>query len=395
MLLNTSPMGGATEVPTGTPLVLTFSEAMDTASIEVTLQPAVTLRAPTWNQQGSVLTLQHEAELAENTPYTMTVDGEDKAGNPLTGARTFSFTTTGPAPDTTPPTVLATSPVQSSIGNARNALLEVVFSEPMNKSAAEAAFSITSPAGFNSGSFSWNSAATVMTYSVPASFSHGAQVTWQVSTGARDEADNALAETMTRGFRVVRQGSLTVNFDPATSGSVAAPNYFRQTIVYNFEMLGDSEGTNAAYRLFLGFKLDGLPEDLTQISHASLSWWVSHRQGTPFENLGQLWLEPVDVGEQLELSIDEPNPQLVADYHAVPLVAGTEVLQTALGSPGIFNVTSSVVNDWVNRSARGKRTQYRLRFGQGTDNDGVRDVLISDAEFHPKLAELQVSYEYP
>jgi hypothetical protein len=61
----------------------------------------------------------------------------------------------------------------------------------------------------------------------------------------------------------------------------------------------------------------------------------------------------------------------------------------------MFDVTSSVVRDWSDRAARNRRTQYRLRFAQMSDQDGQTDALISDSETHPKLAELYVAYEYP
>jgi len=395
-LLNTEPMGGATKVPRSARLILTFSEPMDVGSVEVNLQPPVTLGAPLWSQQNRVLTLQPTAELAENADYSVSVDGKDVAGNSLTGKRSFSFTTTGPAPDTTPPTVLVVSPRQTSTGNARNTLFEVVFSEPMNKASVQAAFSLTAPSGFNNGTFSWNEAATVMTYEPPAAFSYGADVTWQVSTSARDAAGNAMAETMISSFRVIRQGTLTVNFDPDTSGSVGAPGYLRQSNLYNFVNLGDGYG-NETFRLFLGFKLARLPEDLTRITQATLSWWVTAKVGTPFEKFGELLLEPVNVGNQLETALleDSPNPALIADYHTGPLAAGTPVLPSAIGAPGMFDVTSSVVRDWSDRAARDRRTQYRLRFAQASDQNGQRDALISDSETHPKLAELYVVYEYP
>lgn len=395
-LLNNSPMEGATEVPTSAQLLLTFSEPMDTDSIQVGVQPSVALGAPVWNQQDTVLRLQPTGPLAQNTTYTVTVDGEDVAGNPLTGVRAFSFTTTGPAPDTTPPTVLSTSPSQTSTGTARNSLLEVVFSEPMNKASVQAAFSITSPAGLNGGSFSWNEASTVMTYVPPASFAYGTEVSWQVSTGAKDAAGNALAETMLRGFRVIRQGTLTVRFDPETSGSVGAPGYFRQSIVYNTPYLGDDYG-NEAYRLFLGFRLDGLPEGTTKISQATLRWWVTRQLGNPLDKLGALQLEPVDVGDQIGTAPIEgpPSPDAIADYHVSPLDSGASISPSIIGAPGLFDVTPWTAKDWSDRAVRNRRTQYRLRFSQGSDGNSITDALISDSEVHPTLAELHVVYEYP
>lgn len=394
-LLNTSPMAGATEVATSTQLVLTFSEPMDADSVQVDLQPALALGTPAWSHQGSVLSLQPTEALRENATYTVTVDGEDVAGNPLTGSRSFAFTTEGPAPDTTAPAVLATSPSQASIGNARNPVLEVVFSEPMNKTSVQAAFVITAPAGFNSGSFTWNEAGTVMTYALPSNLPYGADVAWQVSTNARDAAGNALVATVTRGFRVIRQGNITVSFDPMTSGSVSAPDYYRGTHEYIGVNVGDN-GVNFESRLFLGFRLTALPEDLTQINQASLKWWVTRRYGDPFGKFGQLLLEPVNIGSQLEFGgYGENNAQTTADYNAPPLASGVSLLEAAIGAPGTFDITSLVTKDWGDRTARDKRTQYRLRFSVGTDNNAESDSLGSSPADHPTLAELQITFEYP
>jgi hypothetical protein len=395
-LLNTSPMNGATEVPTGTQFVITFSEPMDIDSIEVGTLPAATPATPVWSHQDTVLTLQFETELAQHTAYTVTVDGDDLAGNPLAGTHSFSFTTTGSAPDITPPTVLAASPGQASVGNARNTHFEVVFSEPMNKASVQAAFSITAPTGFNGGMFSWNEAATVMAYTPPASFAYGAEISWQVATSATDAAGNALAEPLVQGLRVIRQGAITLAFDLDTSGSVSAPSYFRPSNVYGSAYLGD-DSINDTYRLFLGFKLTGLPEDLTGITQASLRWWMSQQIGNPFGKFGALLLEPVNVGNRLETAHanDPPAPALIADYHTEPLAAGARVPSSAIGAPGSLDVTSFVSRDWSNRASRDRRTQFRLRFEQVSDRDGQMDALLSDAETHPTLAELYVVYEYP
>ncbi|QSQ24760.1 Ig-like domain-containing protein [Pyxidicoccus parkwayensis] len=343
-----------------------------------------------------MLTVQPTTALAQNTTYTVTIDGEDRAGNPLKGTRVFSFTTSGPTPDTVPPTVLSTSPNQASIGNARTALLEVVFSEPMNKTSVQTAFAITAPAGFNGGSFAWNEAGTVMTYTPSSQFTYGTDVSWQVSTNAKDAAGNSLSDAMTRSFRVVRQGLLIIKFDPYTSGSVGAPEYFRQTHLYNVEYLGDNSA-NSAFRLFVGFKLNELPSDLSRITQATLRWWVTFQLGNPYSKLGQLILEPVNVGEQLETAgaDDPPNPALIEDYHSAPLSTGINVLSNAVGAPGTLDVTSWVAKDWSDRATRNGRTQYRFRFTQGSNNDGTDDRLVSDVGAHPTLAELQVVYEYP
>ncbi|MFY2559536.1 Ig-like domain-containing protein [Corallococcus terminator] len=389
----TTPLGGATQVSIHTGLMLTFSETMEQSTVEVFVEPEISLVDAVWSLQGTTFTLGVASPLSENTRYTVTVAGQDIAGNALTGPHTFSFTTAGPAPDTTPPTVLSTIPLNTAIGVDRNPPFEVVFSEPMNRASVESAFAILSPAGLNAGTFAWNAASTVVTYTLPTSLAPGTDLRWQVSTSAKDVAGNSMIETAIQSFRSMRQGIMTFDFDPITSGDVAAPSFFRQTAYYNIASVGDWSN-NHSYRLFLGFQLANLPEELTLIRQAQLKWWVTNQQGAPYGKLGRLLLEPVDIGEELPVYFGY-NPELEVAYSSQAISSGVSVPAIQPGRPATIDVTTMVAADWVNRVARNKKTQYRLRFELGTNNDNVVDVLQSSSETDPKLAELEVTYDYP
>lgn len=186
-LLDTLPTAGSTQVSLEMLPVLTFSRPIETDSLSLVIQPLVTLARIDWANQGATAILHPWSPLRENTTYTVTVDAKDLSNHPLTGTRSFTFTTTGPAPDTTAPTILNTTPGQASIGEPRDTVIEVLFSEPMDKASAQTAFAITSPAGLNSGNFSWNEAETVMTYTPPENAAYGTTIAWQVSTLAKDK----------------------------------------------------------------------------------------------------------------------------------------------------------------------------------------------------------------
>ena len=120
-------------------LSATFSEAMNPATINVA---TFTLTGPggvgvtgavTYVAAGSVATFTPAANLAYNTTYTATVTtGEtDLAGNALTSNYVWTFTT-ATAPDTTPPRVISTIPVNGSTGVPISQVLSASFSEPMN-----------------------------------------------------------------------------------------------------------------------------------------------------------------------------------------------------------------------------------------------------------------------
>jgi hypothetical protein len=395
-ILGTVPADGATQVGTATRLEVSFSEPMKTSSVRVTLQPAVSLGVPAWSAGNSRLVVQPATTLAQSTNYTVTVEGQDEAGNGLAVRRSFTFRTEGPEPDTIQPTAISYSPSNAATGVERSGSIIVLFSEPMNKTSAENAFQIVSPLGFNAGTFTWNSAATEMTFKPSTDFSYGADVQWRVSTAARDVAGNALGTQVTGTFRVLRQFTVTIDFDPGTSGSLGRPYYFRQSSIYNVASVGDATD-DTTHRLFFGFKLDSISESLIRITQCSLKWWITGQQGNPFGKFGNLFLERVNIGDKLDGSgIDGTvNPLAVEDYYTNAL--GTPILVpiNISATHDTFNITHHFIRDWTERNTRGRRSQYRLRFEGESDLNGSSDRLFSTAETQPKLAELRVTYEAP
>ncbi len=392
-----SPAHGSTNV-TITPLFLfTFSEPMNVGTVQVSIAPTVTLTSLTWANRNTELTLQPIAALAQNTTYTLAIEGKDVAGNALTDRKLFSFSTAGPAPDTTAPTVLNATPTNNAIGIARNASITVRFSEPMDKASAQTAFAITSPPGFNSGVFDWNAAGTEMTFNPDTDFPYGATVDWRVSTAAKDTSGNTLEANATASFRVIRINTVTINYDPPTSGTGQSPDYWRQTYVFLGAAVGDSGGDPSfSFRLFLGFNLHSLPEDLTMISLCRLKWYSHGQNGAPFSSLGRLLLERVYIGEAIALStLDSTNPAARAQYESPALDAPIIVPSSLVATNGTIDVTSWARLDWQERGSRGsKRSQFRLRFENPNDNDAANDLVYTE-ETAPTLAELEVTYEYP
>lgn len=395
-ILGTVPADGATQVGTATRLEVSFSEPMKTSSVRVTLLPAVSLGVSAWSAGDSRLVVQPATTLAQSTSYTMTVEGQDEAGNALSGRRSFTFRTEGPEPDTTPPTVVSYAPRNAVTGVERSESIIVLFSEPMNKTSAESAFQIVSPLGLNAGAFTWNSSATEMTFKPSTDFAYGTDVQWRVSTTAKDAAGNALASQVTGAFRVLRQFTVTIDFDPYTSGSLGKPYYFRQSSIYNIESVGDISD-DSTHRLFFGFKLNSLPENLIRITQCSLKWWISGQQGDPFGKFGNLLLERVNIGDTLNGSgIDGTiNPLAAEDYHtnalSIPILVPTNISATQ----GTFDITHSFIQDWTERNAQGRRSQYRMRFEGESDLNGNNDRIFSSAETQPKFAELRIIYEAP
>ncbi|MBU3902607.1 MAG: Ig-like domain-containing protein, partial [Candidatus Thermoplasmatota archaeon] len=125
--------------------------------------------------------------LIDGTTYYFVVRAKDAAGNEDTNIIEKSATPT--APDTTLPNVTSTTPVDTATGVAVTTTIIVQFSEAMNKTNTEGAFS-TSPA--TTGTFSWNAAGDKLTYTPSASLSGGTTYTVTITPSAKDLSGNPL-----------------------------------------------------------------------------------------------------------------------------------------------------------------------------------------------------------
>ncbi|UCG69033.1 MAG: Ig-like domain-containing protein [Thermoplasmata archaeon] len=156
----TSPQNGTTNVVQTANVVVTFSEAMNTASITYICSPNPT----GWSVSGSggdtVATFMHNP-FDNNTIYTFHItSGKDFAGNDLTAGivpNPWSFTTI----DNMAPTIISTLPSDSAINIGLDQVVTVTFTEAMNTSSLT--FScFPDPGGWSS---SWGSGDTVVIFS--------------------------------------------------------------------------------------------------------------------------------------------------------------------------------------------------------------------------------------
>ena len=134
----TDPLNNATGVPVNKLIVITFSKAMKAAtvtSLTYTLKQGSTAVAGAVTYTGTTATFTPAANLAYSKVYTVTVTTgvKDFAGNAIAVNYTFSFTTLD-APETTPPVVNSTDPLNNAIGVAGNKVVTVTFSEAMTAS---------------------------------------------------------------------------------------------------------------------------------------------------------------------------------------------------------------------------------------------------------------------
>ena len=181
----TNPSQGTVDVPLAAPIVVTFSEAMDTASVTWNITPAVTV-TDAWSGGDSVLTLSHATDFVQCTMYTVTVNGQDLAGQGLVPGSVpnpWDFMSV-----CTIPYIVSTDPSHLATNVAPDAAIVVVFSEPMLTSSVT--YTIGPPTTLSS---SWSNGDRTLTLTHATPWSACTMVTMEI-TGGTDLDGNALMD---------------------------------------------------------------------------------------------------------------------------------------------------------------------------------------------------------
>ena len=127
----TSPVDGASNVPTDTALAVAFSVPMREGEGALVLRSdegLVALDALAWGSSGSTLTTRPSAPLAPGAQMTLTVAGfVDREGTPLAEDVVIRFTTE----DRVRPTIVRTDPEEGDLAPAALSIIEIETSEPL------------------------------------------------------------------------------------------------------------------------------------------------------------------------------------------------------------------------------------------------------------------------
>jgi len=375
-VIRTSPPNGATRVPLDSTVEVDFSEEMSASTLRVTSVPAAGFTLQSWTPELRRAVFRAAASLEQDRQYTLSVEGKDLAGNALLTAYLFSFTTLGPTPDTTRPTLVGFTPASNSTGNPRNVTIKLTFSEPMNKASVEQAFS--SSQNFV-GTPSWNATGTEISFAPATTLSHGALVNWFLDQSAMDLAGNTAAMNYSGLFRVIQLVVYSIPRSPVTA-LVSS----RTTIQQNPWPIGD-DGDNYPYQGFVTFSLNDLINNTgcntqSAVQSAVLNWFYEDPGISPFTSLGKLLVDPVDYG-----STTDNNSLYTTPSIGMPLSLGYQDLNVQSGKTNI-PVTAMVWARWSEQYV-----QFRLKFQSTTDNDNAPDVLSIDRD----TFFLDVTCEHP
>ncbi len=255
----TSPASAATGVPINTKVLVTFSEAMDPLTITTatfTLMQGTTSVSGTVTFASRTATFNPASNLAASTVYTATITAgvKDLAGNVLAANFVWSFTT-GTTPDTTPPLVASTFPVDAATGVAVNTDVLATFSEAMDPLTITAS-TFTLKQGTTSVSGTVTYAGLTATLRPATNLTATTVYTATITTGARDLAGNVLAANFVWSFTTGStgpQGPAPVVLGTAGNFVILAKTTI--TTTGTTSIVGDIGLSPAATSFIIGFAL--------------------------------------------------------------------------------------------------------------------------------------------
>jgi len=235
---------------TATKILATFSEAMDPLTITTTTFTVAGVTG-TVTSSGVYATFTPASNLAASTyTVTITTGAKDLAGNALASNYVWSFTITGPATDTTAPTVTLTAPANAATGVCINKAISATFSEAMDPlTITTANFTVAGVTG----TVTYDATTNIATFTPASNLAASTTYTATITTGAKDLAGNALASNYVWSFTT---GTTTCTTAPslgtagtfgAFGGGAGITNQGTLTIIN-----GDI-GTTAASTLITGF----------------------------------------------------------------------------------------------------------------------------------------------
>ncbi len=219
----TIPVNAATAVAVNAAISATFSEAMNSATINATTftltGPGATSVGGVVSYSGATAIYTPSALLATGALYTATITtgAKDPTGAALASNFTWTFTAA------VPPTVVSTIPVNAATAVAVNTAISATFSEVMNPATITAAtFTLTGP-GATPAAGTAAYSRTTATFTPTAVLSTSTFYTATITTGAKDPGAAALAANFVWTFTTAAPPTV-ISTIPANGATAVAVN---------------------------------------------------------------------------------------------------------------------------------------------------------------------------
>ena len=254
--------------------------------------------------------------------------------------------------DCTSPTVVSVSPQDGSTGVRSDAVIQITFSEPMDRASTQSAFAAN---GFSSPIFAWSSGDRVLGVSAPSGFTYATgdigviakQYGFSMGTTATDTSGNRLASAASGSFRTLRR--VTMSFTPIYP--MTAPVGMDGFVYSNSNLWVGCSTSVSGSRGFITFDISGLPAGIVDLESAALDMIQDASMGTPANN-------PIEVGQvrfQVLGSSSTFSTSVLKDIGPITTSFGA-------GSRHLANtqLRDAVRDDYRDRQSQSNRSQYRL-----------------------------------
>jgi len=301
-----TPAANATGVSTSAPnITATFSKDVQASTISFTLKDSSgnsVAGSVAYNSSNYTVTFTPSTALAGSTTYTAAISGaKDSSGQTMTPV-TWSFTTA--VPDTTPPTVISTSPASGATMVSFGSSVTATFSKPVEPNTIS--FTVKDSAGSAvAGTVSYNSSTNTATFTPSAGLNPSTIYTATVS-GAQSLAGIPMTGPVSWSFTTAPKiSNLTIWASTATPTVASAADTTAQELGVKFT--SDTAGYITGIRFYKGAGNTG-----THVGHL---WTAS----------GQLLASATFTGESAsgwqQVNFSQPvaiqaNTTYIASYYA-------------------------------------------------------------------------------
>lgn len=242
------PQSGSSGVPTLPTVIVSFSELMDTDltsdAFHLSSSMGEVAGSVQWSDLDTTLIFTPSADLATSTQYmiTVTTAAADAFGNKMSQSFTSTFTTAASVSDTTAPTLTAVIPANGAAEVEVTQNVVLTFSEPMNKTSVEGAFSLTTDSGSVRGFFSWDTDARTIVFTPFDVLEYAKTHTVAIASGAKDLSGNAIAAAQSFVFSTKDVDDTTPPYVTDSYPSDGESNLS----IYSIIMVGFSEQMDSA-----------------------------------------------------------------------------------------------------------------------------------------------------
>jgi parallel beta-helix repeat protein len=227
-----------------TKIIITFSKVMNTSLVEsaTSISGEIPLINPIWSNDNKIFTFEPAVNLSFNTTYFINVStlAQDAFGNPLLKDFSSQFTT-GPPKKPTPPEIIAKSPTGSDV--PINTKISITFSELMDPSSVESAFSISPSVA---GRFTWKN--TKLSFIPNNLLKYKTRYTVTINTNAKDLEHEFIQSNFIWNFSTTSplqpHPPTIVRYSP--TGSNVPVN---SKIIITFSELMDTNSVESAFKI--------------------------------------------------------------------------------------------------------------------------------------------------